>query len=84
MFTLAWQCTVADTSLPTRSCIGYRFALVEFKCLLFSLVRAFSFELADPSVEIGKKSNVVTRPMIVSEPDQGAQLPLKITPWRGA
>ncbi|KIJ33556.1 hypothetical protein M422DRAFT_264483 [Sphaerobolus stellatus SS14] len=67
-----------------RSCIGYRFALVESKCLIFALVRAFEFELAvDPS-QIIKKSTIVTRPIIVTEMEKGPQLPLKITPYRGA
>ncbi|OBZ66502.1 hypothetical protein A0H81_13684 [Grifola frondosa] len=32
-----------------RSCIGYRFSLVEMKALVFTLVRAFEYELAPPS-----------------------------------
>ncbi|KAF8581822.1 cytochrome P450 [Ramaria rubella] len=67
-----------------RSCIGYRFAIVEFKCLVFSLIRALNFGVADPTHEIIKRSNIVTRPAIKSEADKGAQLPLRITPWRAA
>ncbi|KAJ7611689.1 cytochrome P450 [Roridomyces roridus] len=38
-----------------RACIGYRFSLVEMKALLFTLVRAFEFELAVPADDIRKK-----------------------------
>ncbi|KAF8513725.1 cytochrome P450 [Hysterangium stoloniferum] len=67
-----------------RSCIGYRFALVEFKCLLFHLVRSLQFELAVPAADIGRKTNIVTRPFLTSEPKAGPQLPLRITPYRSA
>ena len=56
---------------------------MEFKCLIFALVRAFSFELGDPSMEIMKKSNIITRPVVKSEPEKGVQLPLRIMPWKG-
>ncbi|EIN04552.1 cytochrome P450 [Punctularia strigosozonata HHB-11173 SS5] len=64
-----------------RSCIGYRFSLVEMKALLFVLVRAFEFELAVPASEISKKSAVVTRPNVKSEPKKGNQLPILIKPY---
>ncbi|KIJ35946.1 hypothetical protein M422DRAFT_34466 [Sphaerobolus stellatus SS14] len=66
-----------------RSCIGYRFALVEFKCLIFTLVRAFEFEMAVDPEQIIKKSNIVTRPYIMTEIEKGPQLPLKLAPYRG-
>ncbi|KAI1791336.1 cytochrome P450 [Ganoderma leucocontextum] len=36
----------------TRACIGYRFSLVELKALIFTLVRAFEFELAVPVEDV--------------------------------
>lgn len=65
-----------------RACIGYRFALVELKCILFALLRSFQFELAVPVEEIMKRSVLVTRPVLKSAPKDGAQLPLKIIHWR--
>ncbi|KAG8768680.1 hypothetical protein FRC12_005439 [Ceratobasidium sp. 428] len=41
-----------------RSCIGYRFALIEMKSLVYSLVRAIDFEI-DPTIEIESKSSCV-------------------------
>nr|GAT54231.1 predicted protein [Mycena chlorophos] len=64
-----------------RACIGYRFSLVETKCLLFSLLRAFEFDLAVPVEDIGKKSTVTQRPLVKSEPKAGYQLPLLVRPY---
>ncbi|KAF5344244.1 hypothetical protein D9758_012354 [Tetrapyrgos nigripes] len=61
-----------------RACIGYRFSLIEMKALLFTLVRAFEFDLAVPVEDIGKKSSVVTRPFLKSDPENGSQLPLLV------
>ncbi|KAJ7640464.1 cytochrome P450 [Mycena polygramma] len=63
-----------------RACIGYRFSLVEMKALLFTLVRAFEFELAVPASDIEKKAAVVQRPIVRSERAAGNQMPLIITP----
>ncbi|KAG9016558.1 hypothetical protein FRB90_003030 [Tulasnella sp. 427] len=50
-----------------RSCIGYRFALLEMKVLIFALLRNVSVELPDPVVEIERKSFIVTRPAIIGK-----------------
>ena len=49
------------------------------KALLFTIIRAFEFELAVPVDDIEKRSMVVTRPYLKSQKklDKGAQLPLK-------
>lgn len=46
------------------------------KALVFTLVRAFEFELAVPASEIIKKAAVVQRPLVKSEKEKGSQLPL--------
>ncbi|TFK25770.1 cytochrome P450 [Coprinopsis marcescibilis] len=63
-----------------RACIGYRFSLVETKAILFTLIRAFEFELAVPAEDIGKKSTIVQRPILRSDPKSGNQLPLLVKP----
>ncbi|KAJ6533502.1 cytochrome P450 [Mycena capillaripes] len=63
-----------------RACIGYRFSLVEMKALLFTLVRAFEFELAVPAADIGRKTSIVQHPFVRSEPEAGHQMPLVVTP----
>lgn len=49
------------------------------KALVFTLVRAFAFEMSDPSHEIVKRSAIVTRPLVKSEMEKGNQMPLKVT-----
>ncbi|KAG1767613.1 cytochrome P450 [Suillus placidus] len=65
-----------------RACIGYRFSLVEMKALLFTLVRAFEFELAVPASDVGKRSTIVQRPFLRSDPENKSQLPLLVKPYR--
>ena len=52
------------------------------KAILYTLIRAFDFELAVPADEIqrSRASGVVERPVLKSNPDHRAQLPLFITP----
>ncbi|KAG9003793.1 hypothetical protein FRB93_010809 [Tulasnella sp. JGI-2019a] len=47
-----------------RHCIGYRFAVLEMKVLVYALIRNMSFSLPDPPLIIEKKSSVVTRPLV--------------------
>jgi hypothetical protein len=48
------------------------------KALLFTLVRTFEFELAMEPEDIIRKSGIVGRPFIASNPSAGPQLPLLI------
>lgn len=52
------------------------------KALVFTLVRAFEFELAVPASEITKKAVVVQRPYIKSEMEKGSQMPLLVKRYR--
>ncbi|KAJ7646852.1 cytochrome P450 [Roridomyces roridus] len=61
-----------------RACIGYRFALVEMKALLFTLIRAFEFSLGVPASDIGSRTAIVQRPILRSEPKGGNQLPIVV------
>ncbi|KAI0733919.1 cytochrome P450 [Fomitopsis betulina] len=63
-----------------RACIGYRFAVLEIKALIFVLLRAFRFELAVPPDDLITRSTVIRRPLVRSEPDKGIQMPMFITP----
>ena len=55
---------------------------IRMKAILFSFVRSFDFELAVPPSQITRKTMVVTRPFLASDPDSGAQMPLIIQPAR--
>ncbi|EIW62555.1 cytochrome P450 [Trametes versicolor FP-101664 SS1] len=67
-----------------RACIGYRFALVELKALLFFLVRAFEFEFAVPAEDVVNVAAALQRPSLRSAPKEGAQLPLVVKPYKAA
>ncbi|KAL0573217.1 hypothetical protein V5O48_008737 [Marasmius crinis-equi] len=62
-----------------RGCIGWRFAVIETKALLFTLIRAFEFELTVPKEDVLiKRGFAVHRPEIRGK--KGNQLPLRIRP----
>ncbi|KZT67097.1 cytochrome P450 [Daedalea quercina L-15889] len=60
-----------------RACIGFRFAINEIKIFLYVLLHDIEFSI-DPTIQIEKKINVVTRPAVRSEPHMGNQMPLNI------
>ncbi|KZP28280.1 cytochrome P450 [Athelia psychrophila] len=66
-----------------RGCIGFRFAIVEMKALLYTLIRAFEFNLAVPVEDIVATQSLVSRPSVRSEPKVGNQMPLLIKPFLG-
>lgn len=60
---------------------SYRYhCFYRMKVLLFTLIRAFEFELAVPASDIGKKSFIVQRPLLRSNPKAGNQMPLILKP----
>ncbi|KAF8065363.1 cytochrome P450 [Lyophyllum atratum] len=63
-----------------RACLGYRFSLVQIKATLFTLIRAFEFELAVPVKDLVKKSLALPRPVLVTDREGGHQMPLLIRP----
>ncbi|KAJ7128827.1 cytochrome P450 monooxygenase [Mycena crocata] len=59
-----------------HNCIGFRFAVVELKALIFTLIRAFQFENAVPAGGIGHSSGVLQRPVVFAETKSTSGLPL--------
>ena len=57
-----------------------KFCHPRIKALLFTLIRAFEFELAVPSDDIIKKVTIVQRPLLKSDPKAGNQMPLILKP----
>ncbi|KAJ7115348.1 cytochrome P450 [Mycena epipterygia] len=65
-----------------NNCIGFRFALVEMKALLFTLIRAFEFEAAVPKDGIGSSTaGVLQRPIVLAHKGEGTALPLILKPF---
>ncbi|KAI5894181.1 cytochrome P450 [Schizophyllum commune H4-8] len=72
-----WGNTLAF-SAGAHACIGFRFAVVEMKSLLFFLVRHFEFELAVPVDDVRIQVSLVQRPALRSEPHVASQLPMLV------
>ncbi|KAI0636251.1 cytochrome P450, partial [Trametes polyzona] len=65
-----------------HACLGFRFSLNQIKVAIFTLLRAFEFELAVPAEDIGKSSTLLVRPMRVSDPESGPQLPMLVRAYK--
>lgn len=59
-----------------KSCIGYRFAVIEMKALLFSLCRSFKFSLSVPAEEFEGLAFGISRPTLKGK---GPCLPLVVS-----
>ncbi|KAG6862214.1 hypothetical protein C0995_002144 [Termitomyces sp. Mi166 len=64
-------------SAGPRSCIGMRFALIEFKIFLYILITNFVFKVTDE--KILKANVVVTRPYVSGKYKEGSQCPLLVS-----
>lgn len=68
----SWGSAIADTSND------------RMKALLFTLIRAFEFDLAVPAKDIAKKTSVVLRPVLLTaEGKHENQMPLLVRPVGG-
>jgi len=67
-----------------KSCIGWRFAVLEMQAFLVTLVRKFDFSPADHHPQIKRCRSGAMTPLVLGEEYKGAQLPLKITTIPGA
>ncbi|KAI0326037.1 cytochrome P450 [Cubamyces sp. BRFM 1775] len=61
-----------------RACIGFRFAIVEMKALVFTLLRAFEFGPAVDPADISTMPGIVLRPCLKDAPEGGSQMPLLV------
>lgn len=62
-----------------HGCIGWRFAIIEMKVVLFTMLRAFTFEELPSKPEIMGQLKIVLRPAVKGEDDQVTfQLPLLV------
>ncbi|GAA6004159.1 cytochrome P450 [Rhodotorula paludigena] len=61
-----------------RGCIGYKFAILEYKAILSVLIDHFEFDLRDPEMQVEGRAVMITRPLIVGEEHKGNRMPLRI------
>jgi cytochrome P450 len=66
-------------SFGRASCPGYRFAILEAKVILATLLPHFVFTPVE-GIEIGKYNSVLTRPFVRDQlASGGIQLPLRVS-----
>lgn len=51
---------------------------LRMKAILFTVVRAFEFELAVSVKDIIKKTSIVQRPVLATDPNGDSQMPLLV------
>ncbi|KAF8501170.1 cytochrome P450 [Russula emetica] len=72
-----WAALPAAALGATVLALGTVFALAEIKVFLACLLHDLEF-LIDDDVVIEKRVNIVTRPVLVSAPEMGNQMPLRV------
>ncbi|KIM40378.1 hypothetical protein M413DRAFT_446565 [Hebeloma cylindrosporum] len=61
-----------------RSCIAWRFAVLELHAFIVELINTFEFALTPEAQMVRRESCFVMSPMLESQVDKGAQLPLRV------
>ncbi|PVF92377.1 cytochrome P450 [Serendipita vermifera] len=61
-----------------KACLGFRFAVLEMKALLYILIRAFEFEPTVPEYKVIRRPMAIARPMITDEKHLGSHLPMRV------
>ncbi|KAJ7835644.1 cytochrome P450 [Mycena olivaceomarginata] len=59
-----------------HNCVGSRFAVLELKAMLFTIIRAFEVEKAVPEGGIGRTAESPLRPIVLAEGNRKSSLPL--------
>ncbi|GAA5823734.1 hypothetical protein JCM3770_002596 [Rhodotorula araucariae] len=59
-------------------CIGYKFAILEFKAILAVLIDQFEFALRDEAMQVEGRAVMITRPLLIGEEHRGNRMPLRI------
>jgi cytochrome P450 len=59
-----------------HSCVGFRFAVLEIKALLFTIIRAFEVKMAVQEGGIGRTAGTPQRPIVLAEGNKRSSLPL--------
>ncbi|EGO00621.1 hypothetical protein SERLA73DRAFT_178475 [Serpula lacrymans var. lacrymans S7.3] len=62
-----------------RSCIGWRFAVVEIQAFLIEMVNNFEFSLTEKSNRIRREACLVMVPTVEGEVEKGVQMPLSVS-----
>ncbi|KIY64663.1 hypothetical protein CYLTODRAFT_358085, partial [Cylindrobasidium torrendii FP15055 ss-10] len=68
-------------SAGIRSCIGWRFAMMEMQAIAFELLENFRFEPAGDLTVKRHPAGSAMMPMVRERMREGVQMPLKVIPW---
>ncbi|KAJ3722183.1 cytochrome P450 [Lentinula guzmanii] len=70
---------LATFSGGTRSCIGWRFAIIEVQAFIVELLSNFEFSATPQIDKVRREAAIVMVPTIEGEIEKGSQLPLRVT-----
>ncbi|KAJ7188982.1 cytochrome P450 [Mycena filopes] len=62
-----------------RTCIGWRFAVLELQAFLIELVGEFEFSLTPEAMRIRREACIVMAPTVAGQREKGIQLPLRVS-----
>ncbi|KAJ7478616.1 cytochrome P450 [Mycena galericulata] len=62
-----------------RTCIGWRFAVLELQAFLIELLSDFEFTLTVEAMHIRREACIVMVPTVEGQRDKGTQLPIRVT-----
>ncbi|KAJ6631361.1 cytochrome P450 [Mycena sp. CBHHK59/15] len=62
-----------------RTCIGWRFAVLELQAFLIELLGHFEFSLTPEAMRIRREACIVMVPTVEGQRDKGTQLPMRVT-----
>ncbi len=64
--------------IRTRSCIGWRFAVLELQTFIVELISHFEFSMTPEAYRVRREACLVMAPTIEGQVDKGNQLPLMV------
>lgn len=62
----------------TRSCIGWRFAVLELQAFVVALISHFEFSMTPEAHKVRREACLIMAPTIEGELDKGSRLPLLV------
>ena len=75
------ECVLVHRLVSVRLGKALTSGLYRMKVIVFTLVRAFEFELAVSAQDLRPAGTFLQRPALLSEPEKGTQLPMLIRPY---
>lgn len=69
---------ISSQIAPGRSCLGWKFAVLEIQAFLVELVGTFEFSITPEVQKLRKEFALAMLPTIEGEVEKGSQLPLRV------